>query len=475
MSTVSKLKVSTLFSRIFGCGCIVLNIAVCEAADYEKVESSIFEQEELLASLAAANSFSDTLIEPLIELAKLQESAGRLIDMQETISQALSVSRINHGLYNEAQLPLLRFEIESDIALLNWESTKEKLEHYTWLLTNQIALPLGTLSESLWWLISTHKYSALQASEDDRAWHIDRAKRLSEALVNITYREDLQHSLPHVQFLYNLTQMYYLEAKAILAGGSASYQLRRSYATVTNVETRSNSQRRLFNAGLNALYRIKNIVEASESFPKEAVGLVELRIADWNALFGYSDDIEADYGLAIASLQGAGISTQSLSELLANPVPIPRPSLFLGVAEELADIQSISSSPTNTSRFQLSLEQASPSVPGVSSEGAGIPLGLNTDDNWLTLKAKLRLEPDVKSVNKNSGFRTKSFVTATDIEILESKGLVAAQLQQSKNQIAQLSFRPAFKGNKPAPSNLILSYKFQNQTPGNQPKLLSAR
>jgi hypothetical protein len=57
-------------------------------------------------------------------------------------------------------------------------------------------------------------------------------------------------------------------------------------------------------------------MENSNKFSAEAVGLADLCVADWKALFGKSAELSQDYGIVIRNLKHAGVSDKAIGEML---------------------------------------------------------------------------------------------------------------------------------------------------------------
>lgn len=67
-------------------------------------------------------AYDQRQIEPLGDLGRLSQSTGEYQQALSLFKQALHVSRINHGLYHEEQIPIIDDIIAAEIALRNWES-----------------------------------------------------------------------------------------------------------------------------------------------------------------------------------------------------------------------------------------------------------------------------------------------------------------------------------------------------------------
>lgn len=80
--------------------------------------------------------YAANLSEPLTELARALDGAGRNADAQAQRERALHLLRINQGLYSPAQVPLVRDQLYSDRRGGDYESLGRRYEYYFRLFGN---------------------------------------------------------------------------------------------------------------------------------------------------------------------------------------------------------------------------------------------------------------------------------------------------------------------------------------------------
>lgn len=76
------------------------------------------------------NAFDPSRIDPTYQLAMDLQDQGSHTEALVLFKEALHLSRINNGLYNDSQFELLEALIESEVALQNWEAVNK---HYGYM------------------------------------------------------------------------------------------------------------------------------------------------------------------------------------------------------------------------------------------------------------------------------------------------------------------------------------------------------
>ncbi len=71
--------------------------------------------------------------ENLISLSKLYEAQGDKLKKHETLEQALQIHRLNYGLHNKEQLPIIEQLIANNIDLQNWEALDRNYDYLYWI------------------------------------------------------------------------------------------------------------------------------------------------------------------------------------------------------------------------------------------------------------------------------------------------------------------------------------------------------
>ncbi|MBT8147110.1 MAG: hypothetical protein KJN90_09670, partial [Gammaproteobacteria bacterium] len=108
------------------------------AKDFVSLEREIARFSNTVAEIEFAEGRHDfALIEPLHMLGKIQLQANLFSDAEKSIDRAIQIARFSDGLYSPVQYPLLQIAIDIELAREDWSKVTKKLEHYTWLISQQ--------------------------------------------------------------------------------------------------------------------------------------------------------------------------------------------------------------------------------------------------------------------------------------------------------------------------------------------------
>ena len=90
-------------------------------------------QDAVLSTERTRGAYDDSLWEQLVGLATAQQKAGRDADAVASLNQALHIHRVNHGLHNLGQEPILNLLIKSNSALSDWKALDQNFHYLYWL------------------------------------------------------------------------------------------------------------------------------------------------------------------------------------------------------------------------------------------------------------------------------------------------------------------------------------------------------
>lgn len=121
--------------------CLVLNFALLIASlvpsevfaqNRDSLSTADLVQQSLDSAFPATevNAYDQALINPTFEQARRFQEDGSHAEAVKLYKEAIHILRINHGLYNDAQIDLIDAMIESEITLQNWEQVDK---HYGYL------------------------------------------------------------------------------------------------------------------------------------------------------------------------------------------------------------------------------------------------------------------------------------------------------------------------------------------------------
>ncbi|MEQ8409582.1 MAG: hypothetical protein RKH07_15050 [Gammaproteobacteria bacterium] len=439
--------------------------------DYAALGNSIERQRQLLQELEAAHGrYDNLLVEPLQRLTMQQLEVNRLGDAASSIDRAIQITRMAHGLYTPQQYDLLELSIDVEMQRENWDNLDEQIDHYTWLLGEEFSGSHVERIERVMWIANTHARAAFLVDPARRSRHLIDATRLNEFAVSYAHATRNNASPLYVQSLYDLTQKYYLETRAILGGGKTSYELRLLVPEGTTVDRRGIAIAKRYEAGLTMLKILRNAVSDEARFGSEARALVQLYMADWMALYDETDNLEGQYQKAIAAFTKAGVSTNRVAKLLASPVAIPRPELELTIRDAMGGavdsnnlVAAEQRQATDAIVHRVRLVEPSTDIPGYAQEVAYLDSTTSKMDDWASMTVTMTLDPLDRVGVWNGSYRTKSRITGTNIETHPSVTLGNKAEKRIINRIKTLSFRPAFVAGKPVASELAVEFFYTGE------------
>ena len=427
--------------------------------DYAAAADSLQEQQEKIYTLAAENGrYHESLVEPLQQLALSQLEVSRYDDAADTADYAIQIVRTSFGLDTAQQYDLQQMAVEIDLLRQDWKAINKRLDYYSGLILSNYWGSIPDRVSRLLWLSDIHVRGGIEDSTDNQAAHMREATWLNETAISYAEKHGIGNSRFHAEMLYSLMQKYYLEARAISDGGATSYRLRQVHPTIHVVSDKFDALRKRHAAGLGTLQKMRDMFASVPGFGPEAVAMAELYIADWNALFNESEDINAEYQVAIAALHDAGVPESRIARFLSSPVAIPSPRLDLRVSEAMT----LGNSSTRLSHndepvYRLSLIEPAAHLAGFTQELALVDWQGGLIEDWARLTVNMTIDPDKQVTVRNAAFRTKSKVTGTEVELQNSEadpGLT----RNAMKRIKTLSFRPAFSDGQAVASNVVLDY-----------------
>lgn len=427
--------------------------------NFAAAESSLREKQAELFELADRyGRYDPELLEPLQRFAHSQIEVNRYDDAAQTVDYAIQIVRSAEGLDTASQYDLQQLAIEVDLYRQDWEAINERLAYYSNLLINQYRGSVEDRLSRILWLADMHMRGGIEDEQNRHAHHLIRATWYAETAVIYAQVNHLDQSRQYAEMLYALAGKYYLESRAILAGGATSYRLRQVRPGVHIVDDKYDAVDRRYRAGLSQLTQMRDLLASSAVFDAEAVALAELYIADWKALFDKSDELTRDYARAISMLAKTDVPRARFEQFLANPVVIPRARLALSINDALEPgSSSRRRQATDEMMHRVSLIEPANHLPGFAQDLALVNWQGGVSQDWKTVSVTLTLDPDRRRTVRNPGIRTRSRITGSSIEVYESEAdqeLTARAMRR----IATLSFRPAFVKGKAVASDLAVDY-----------------
>ncbi len=223
--------------------------------DYAAATHSLAAQEVAISALAEKHGrYSEQLVAPLQQLIRSQMEVSRLEDAAENVDYAPHIVRTTHGLNTPQQYDLQQLATTTPhVRPPGSKDVNQRLEHYSNLLLSEYQGPADDFIMRMLWLGDAHVRGAIEDDPEKEAQHLRAATWYATTAVSLARKYNLTHSKLYADMLYTLSQRYYLEARAILDGGSTSYRLRMIQPGVHHVRDKFDALNRRYQLGLECV------------------------------------------------------------------------------------------------------------------------------------------------------------------------------------------------------------------------------
>jgi len=248
---------------------------------------------QLLAQIETSTGpYGRDLFEPLSSLAQALFDAEIYSEAEEMIDRGMQVIRINDGLYNPQQLPLLQLSIEIDIRLGDFEAANDASDYLVEIYSNEYSDQPLALLQSLESVSDWH-YSLMSQDEDtNQAKHLLRAHDLNLQMVAATALLEPQDLTVRNYYAYRQALSTYYFSSAIATGGRTGTNVLNETSTIYSTYTIENPARRFPREFEDKLNEGLTLVEqVTESYGETATEVIEAKVmasiyyADWRILY----------------------------------------------------------------------------------------------------------------------------------------------------------------------------------------------
>ncbi|WP_317933450.1 hypothetical protein [Halioxenophilus sp. WMMB6] len=270
-------------------------------------------------------AYGAELSEHLMALATNYQEHGRHEDAVEAYKRAIHVQRINEGLYNLNQVPMIEHLIDSQIAMGDWEEATKRYAHLFWLHQRNFGADdprmLPVLDKLSYWHLN-----AFSLGQSAMANHLMSAYQMFSMSVDIIHDNYGENDLKMIKPLKGLAiSNYYLATlKAQESRNSAAMTMR------TNQEMEAERKARLDHYILNSYYNGKqaivqmiDIYEAAPEANPADLAAARVQLGDWYMLFDRTNAAMDEYLQAYSQLQSNEKLVDIGTTLFATPKALP--------------------------------------------------------------------------------------------------------------------------------------------------------
>lgn len=293
----------------------------------EKYEEAIHETER------NQGAYGDQLWQQLVGLAVAQQNAGLHLEAVTSLNQALHINRVNHGLHDLNQVPIIDLLIKSNNALSDWDALDQNYHYLYWLYrrvygTDDMRLLPVIDRVGLWHL------NAYKLGESDNPFaHLLAAQTMYTDAVSIIETNQGMYNQGVIAPLNGIMLTNYLiavhasstydteELRSSISISNRSYSrcdgfsyMRRNsyfdncYGSLGTTEEEANRQELVsisYRNGKKALQRMLEVYENNPALPAAEHALAYIRLGDWYMLFNRPSSGTSTYTKAYALLDDA--------------------------------------------------------------------------------------------------------------------------------------------------------------------------
>lgn len=305
--------------------------------------------EDAIARLEAEHgAWGSGLAEQLNGLGETYQVRGHHRDAIEIFDRAIHISRINNGLYDLSQVPIIESLLESLKARGLWEEVHERHQYLYWLHKRNFGARdprmLPVIDKLGKWYINDYALNPDRRMMDQ----LVDAHNLFEQAVDIVDGSYGQEDLRMVEPLRGLVMSHWFFAN--YSGASAGAPLERdqltremsadevSFAKEPRDERLTRYLHNNYGDGKQAIERIVEIYSNSPDAPPGAAAEAKVELGDWQQLFDRRRTAIGLYEEAYRELAADDATRERGEKLFAQPVALPDLEFVESDVEQPAEV-----------------------------------------------------------------------------------------------------------------------------------------
>ena len=275
--------------------------------------------------------YQPDLAETLAGLGAIYLEQGNHSGAEETFQRALHNSRVNDGLYNQNQLPILEQLISLNTFTRDWPDLDQNYSYLYWLSKRNYGPNDPRLLPVIDRIGRWHLHAYAYAGDGQQLQHLQVADNLYGKFIQIVETHYGANDPRLVNALYGVALTSY--QMAVLASDAEKFnEIRNGQGSAFNSgrrellqEARSRDDLMLsgFVRGKNAMERVVAIHEANSQLSPEARAVALVHLADWYLLFNKWNSSQETYSQAYKVLTDRGLPTDEIDGLFAQPRSLP--------------------------------------------------------------------------------------------------------------------------------------------------------
>lgn len=243
--------------------------------------------------------FHDRIGEELIGLGLAYRNLGQYRQAIDAFNRSLHINRINQGLHNPNQLPLLELLIETNSAVSDWEALDQNYHYFRWVNRRNYGENDPHLLPVIDRLGRWHLNEYQLESDPIRFKHLLYADNLFLDAVEIIQASSGPNDPRLINVLYGIAlTTHYMASHAVP---------RDSY----------------FKRGEKTFLQITDIYANNPQLPADAPGIALTHLGDWYLLFNKLKSAKETYEIAYAKLTESSMQQDDIDRFFSQPRRLP--------------------------------------------------------------------------------------------------------------------------------------------------------
>ena len=264
------------------------------------------------------------LSQHLSSLGKQLQEHGEHAEAIELFKRAMHVQRINQGLYDMGQAPILENMIESQIAMGLWEDANDRYQYLYWLHRRNYGTDDPRMLPIINKLSNWHLNAYALNISGGLFYHLINAHNLYQIAVDIVSNAYGKNDLRMIGPLKGLTASNYF---------LATYQVaNQNKLSVSNGSMPASEDDRAkleqyilnsYNSGRSAINRMVDVYSNNPDAPPTSEVRAQVALGDWHLLFGKWHSAMGIYRNSYQKLVDSNADPALIEELFSRPAPLP--------------------------------------------------------------------------------------------------------------------------------------------------------
>lgn len=365
----------------------------------EQSRHTVVEYQNSIKELQRAHgAFYDGISEKLIGMGLAYRNLGQNKEAIEVLNRALHINRINHGLYNDSQFPLLELIIQTNTALGDWQALDQNYHYLYWVSRRIYGDDDPRLLPVIDRLGRWHLNAYSLAPDSIPFNHLLAADRLFQDAVHIIEQNYGPEDPRLITPLYGLVMANYQIAShanvATMYDDLHFTRVNSSFMDDAMEEVRASQElmSESYRDGKNAMLKILDIYSNNPDLPGVDQGTAMILLGDWYLMFDRRSAARETYATAYSKLQESGIQKVEINKLFAQPHSLPALQLPTDY-QATQDDNNSSNGGYVIAKFDVSKNGWAKNIEIVESSPADdIPLRRRAKDSIRTTRFRPRLE-----------------------------------------------------------------------------------